>query len=199
MLSKEDDNDDMTAEEMESLDIDLAREIEEALSLAQDALTVEAEALPEEEDIDEIANMLLESPPISSPPLPVPPQEEPPASVISLSLEEDVDEEDDVQPPPPESPPAPPVNFFAEALQKKVAEEIEKLKNLIPGLQGEIVEVEASTEKEEETAAVLKKEIEESIQEREAMVKRIEQEFAWVIPPQWHLFYDWFSDVSLNT
>jgi len=206
LLSKIDDDADAGfAEEIALMDADLAREVDEALSLAQDALAIEDS--PDEEDIDEIANMLLMKPPVAPPPLPLPPMDEPPASVISLSLEggavgdtqplppESLPPMDDppasvislsleggavgdTQPLPPESPPPADAISFGEILQKKTAEEIERVKNLIFGIQEELVETEASTEKEEETADVLKKEIEGNIQERQAMVKRIEQEFA---------------------
>mmetsp|Transcript_24928 Transcript_24928/g.53767 ORF Transcript_24928/g.53767 Transcript_24928/m.53767 type:complete len:672 (-) Transcript_24928:298-2313(-) len=175
LLSKIDDDADAGfAEEIALMDADLAREVDEALSLAQDALAIEDS--PDEEDIDEIANMLLMKPPVAPPPLPLPPMDEPPASVISLSLEGGA--VGDTQPLPPESPPPADAISFGEILQKKTAEEIERVKNLIFGIQEELVETEASTEKEEETADVLKKEIEGNIQERQAMVKRIEQEFA---------------------
>lgn len=167
------------ASEIESLDTDLAKEIEEALSLAQSALTTEASAaaqeeeVDEEEDIDDIANMLMEKPPSIPPPIPLPPLEEPPESVISLSLEE----EDGIPLPPASPPPAAAVEF-GEALKKKAAEEFEKMKNMIFGLNEELEEAEASIEKSEDAAALLRKEIDESMQEREKMVKTIESEFA---------------------
>mmetsp|Transcript_34491 Transcript_34491/g.83462 ORF Transcript_34491/g.83462 Transcript_34491/m.83462 type:complete len:743 (-) Transcript_34491:45-2273(-) len=236
LLSKSDD-DAGSADEIDSLDSDLAREIEEALSLAQDAMQdamqdaeVGAED-PQEDEIDAIANMLLEKPPTAPPPLPRPPEEEPSASVISLGLDDGADEED-IQPDPPSADSEPPsltksqvaffaetlkekssanisldldesadeediqptppadseppsltksqVAFFAETLQeklqKKAAKEIERLIKMIPGRQAELDEVEASTKQEEEIASVLKKEIEDSIQEREEMVKLIEEE-----------------------
>ena len=177
--------------DLASLDSDLSREIEEALSLAQTALTaeVESEYSPDEEDIDEIANMLLEKPPPEPQPIPLPPKEEPPESVITLSLEESAPEaeEDDItkQPSPPESPPTEAAVSFAEelamkaaeALQKKAAEEMEKLKNSIFGVENELERTEAKIEKEKETSVVLKQEIEDSIKNREDMMKRIEQEF----------------------
>lgn len=171
------------AEEIETLDTDLAREIEEALALAQDALSSEMTGEePDEDDIDVIASMLLETPPAEPAPLPLPPREEPPASVISLGLEEEGEEEAGEQqrrqPLPPETPPSEAAVSFAETLQKKAAEELEKLRISIFGIEEEIVAVEAEIEKEEDAAAALKKEIEENIQEREAMVKRIEKEFA---------------------
>mmetsp|Transcript_28730 Transcript_28730/g.51955 ORF Transcript_28730/g.51955 Transcript_28730/m.51955 type:complete len:667 (-) Transcript_28730:30-2030(-) len=174
-LSIADDDAGLT-EEIESLDTDLALEIKEALSLAQDALDVAVEVSPDEEDIDEIANMLMEKPRIAPPTFPAPPEEDPPASIVSLSLEEGADE--NVQPPPPESPPPAPAEDFGETLQKKAGEEMERLKNLVFGIKEELVETEADTEEAEDAAAALKKEIEESMQEREAMMKRIESEFA---------------------
>lgn len=176
-LSKTDGN---LAEEIESLDVDLAREIDEALQLAQDALAAEVDddVPPDEEDIDEIADLLMEKPPIA-PSFPAPPEEEPPESLVSLALEEGADGDDGTQQPlPPESPPPVPAFDFGEALQKKAEEEMERLRNLIFGLNEELAEAEASTEQAEETADVLKKEIVESLQEREAMMKRIESEAA---------------------
>ncbi|KAL7541095.1 hypothetical protein ACHAXR_012629 [Thalassiosira sp. AJA248-18] len=173
----ESDTDAVSAEEMESLDSDLALEIAEALSMAENALAAEVEVSTEEDAIDEIANMLMERPPTAPPPLPLPPTEDPPDSVISLSLEDGADDEEDAQPEPPAPEPEVAVDL-GEALQKKAAEEFEKLKNLIFGLNEDLAETEASAEKAEDAAAVLKKEIEESLQEREAMVKTIESEFA---------------------
>lgn len=205
-------------EDIDSLDTGLALEIEEALSLAQDALgvEVEVEASPDEDDIDEIANMLMEKPPT---PLPVPPKEDPPASVVSLSLEEGVDEaesptpadgkdlgealmeiaaegvgqvgdlisgikedpeesaEESAKPAPPDTPPPAAGEDFGEAMKKKMTEEIERLRNLIFGVEEELTMTESSTAEAEDVAAVLKKEIEDSMREREAMVKRIESEF----------------------
>lgn len=163
------------AEEIDVMDANLVREVDEALSLAQVALSVDDS--PDEGDIDDIANMLLEKPPATPLPVPLPPQDEPPASVITLSLEESADG-DTSQPLPPESPPPADAISFGEILQKKTMEEIERVKNLIFGIGEELAETNDSTEKEEETAIALKKEIEKNIQEREAMVKRIEQEFA---------------------
>lgn len=187
LLSKSD-NDAGLAEEIESLDTDLAREIEEALSLAQDAMQDAASEVEvedsQEDDIDAIANMLLEKPPTAPPPLPRPPKEEPSASVISLGLDEGANEED-IQPNQPADSEPPSLTksqlaFFAETLQenlqKKAAKEIERLKKMLPGRQAELDEVEASIKQEEEIASVLKKEIEDNIQEREAMVKLIEEE-----------------------
>ncbi|KAL7536902.1 hypothetical protein ACHAWF_005604 [Thalassiosira exigua] len=165
------DGDANLAEDLEPLDAGLSREIEEALSLAQDALAVEAAAGPDEEDIDEIANMLLEKPPVAPPPpLPVPPLEEPPESLVSLMLEEGAEEE---SPSPPEEDPN-----LAEMLRKKAAEEIARMKNLIFGLEEELAETESSAATAEATMATLKKEIEDSIREREALVQRIESEAA---------------------
>jgi cob(I)alamin adenosyltransferase len=86
------------------------------------------------------------------------------------------------QPLPPESPPPLVAAVtFAEKFQNKaaeVAEDFERIKNSIFGIQDELAEVEASTAREEDMAAVMKKEIEENIKDREAMVQRIELEFA---------------------
>lgn len=180
--------------ELADLDTDLAQEIEAALSLAQEALTTEAEeeegeeVYPDEEEIADIANMLLETPPVVPKPpqlpLPVPPKEEPSEAVISLGLNEGItDAEDDIkqqpQPPlPPQSPPPEEAISFAETLQKKAAEEMEKLKISMFGVKEELEKTEANIEKEEEAAVLIKKEIEDSLQKREDLVKRIEKEFA---------------------
>ena len=192
-LSNTDDSDiDTTVD----LDTDLNKEIEDALSLAQDALLQEMEEMDEddtsEEYIDTIADMLLEAPPTQPSTIPVttipmPPKEEPSEAIITAGLEEIQDDK----------PPQPPTKeddiSLAESLQKKAAEEMEvlqkkaaeelekqmeKLKVSIFGVKDELAETEASIKKEDETAARLKKEIENSIKEREDMVKRIEEEFA---------------------
>ena len=180
--------------ELADLDTDLAQEIEAALSLAQEALTTEAEdeegeeVYPDEEEIADIANMLLETPPVVPKPpqlpLPVPPKEEPSEAVISLGLNEGItDAEDDIKqqpqaPLPPQSPPPEEAISFAETLQKKAAEEMEKLKISMFGVKEELEKTEANIEKEEEAAVLIKKEIEDSLQKREDLVKRIEKEFA---------------------
>jgi len=196
-LSNTDDNDMNTTVD---LDTDLNKEIEDALSLAQDALLQEMEEMDEddtsEEYIDTIADMLLEAPPTQPSTIPVtipmPPKEEPSEAIITARLEEtaEVEEDDD-------EPPQPPTKeddiSLAESLQKKAAEEMEvlqkkaaeelekqmeKLRVSIFGVKDELAETEASIKKEDETAAMLKKEIENSIKEREDMIKRIEEEFA---------------------
>jgi len=175
-LSKADNNEGL-AEEIDTLDTGLALEIETALSLAQDALAAEVPTeKDEEEEIDEIADMLLEKPPSAPSTLPAPPKEEPPVSIVSSSLVE-ANEVEDAETLSPEST-SPPTVDLGEALQKKMGEEIEKLKNMIFGLNKELDETEADTKEAEDTAATLKKEIEESLQQREEMVKRIESEFA---------------------
>lgn len=175
------DGDAELAEEIETMDNDLMREIDAALALALDALAApEGDVSPDEEDIDAIANMLLEKPPMELPPLPLPPVEPPPLPVISLGLEMGGDDGYE-QPLPPDSPPLVAALTLAEAMQKKaaeVAEEIERITTSIFGIQEELVEIEASTAREEDMAAIIKKEIEDSIKEREAMVQRIELEFA---------------------
>ena len=195
-LSNTDDNNMNTTVD---LDTDLNKEIEDALSLAQDALLQEMEEMDEddtsEEYIDTIADMLLEAPPTQPSTIPVtipmPPKEEPSEAIITAGLEETaVVEEDDDEPP---QPPKEDDISLAESLQKKAAEEMEtlqkkaaeevekqmeKLKVSIFGVKDELAETEASIKKEDETAALLKKEIENSIKEREDMVKRIEEEFA---------------------
>lgn len=167
------------------LDKDLAREIEDALSLAQEALAneIEEEGELDEEDIDEIANMLLETPPIApptQPAVPVPPKEEPPIIPPLPPQEEPSIElmEQQQQPLPPQSPPPADAISFAESLQKKAAEELDKLKLSIFGVEDELTKTETNIVKEEEMADKIKKEIEDSIQKRKDMVKRIEDEFA---------------------
>ena len=46
------------------------------------------------------------------------------------------------------------------------------------GVKEELEKTEANIEKEEEAAVLIKKEIEDSLQKREDLVKRIENEFA---------------------
>ena len=194
-LSNTDDNDiDTTVD----LDTDLNKEIEDALSLAQDALLQEMEEMDEddtsEEYINNIADMLLEAPPTQPSTIPVtipmPPKEEPSEAIITARLEETAVVEEDDEPP---QPPKENDISLAESLQKKAAEEMEvlqqkaaeelekqmeKLKVSIFGVKDELAETEASIKKEDETAALLKKDIENSIKEREDMAKRIEEEFA---------------------
>ena len=176
------DGDAELAEEIEMMDSELASEIDAALALALDALAFPGDDVsPDVEDIDAIANMLLEKPPMDLSALPLPPVEPPPLPVISLGLEMGGDDGYE-QPLPPESPPPlVAAATFAENFQNKAAdfaEQVERLKSSIFGIQDELAEVEASTVREEDMAAVMKKEIEESIKEREAMVQRIELEFA---------------------
>eukprot|EP00970_Alexandrium_tamarense_P004288 scaffold715_cov192-Alexandrium_tamarense.AAC.43 len=68
-------------------DADLAREIEKALNLAKEAVTLsyEDEEAELEAEIDEIASALLSGPPRVRPP--TPPKEEPPVSVWDISLD----------------------------------------------------------------------------------------------------------------
>lgn len=160
------------AEGVESLDADLSQEIEDALSLAQDALAAPVDEGPDEEDIDEIASMLLERPPIAPPPLPVPPSEEPPAALVVQTLEGAVDEE--VGPSPPDE--APP--DLGESLRQKVAEEVEKLTATLFGLKEELGKAEVGAVEVEDAAAALKKEIEESLRKREELMAQIEKEAA---------------------
>lgn len=195
-LSNTDDNNMNTTVD---LDTDLNKEIEDALSLAQDALLQEMEEMDEddtsEEYIDTIADMLLEAPPTQPSTIPVtipmPPKEEPSEAIITAVLEETavvVPKEEDEEPPAKEDDIS-----LAESIQKKAAEEMEvlqqkaaeelekqmeKLKVSIFGVKDELAETEASIKKEDETAAMLQKEIENSIKEREDMIKRIEEEFA---------------------
>lgn len=182
-LSKSgDDAQSQLGEGFEALDTDLAREIEEALSLAQSALIAEAEVSPEAEDEDEdeeidgIANMLLEKPRATPDAVPLPPIEDPPESVISLILEEEQVADEDAQPA--ESEPEAPAIDLGEILLKSLGEEMEKLKDIIFGVNEELEETKADTDEVKDTAAVLKKEIEESLKEREALIKEIETEVA---------------------
>jgi hypothetical protein len=188
---------DTLAEETATAYDDLSREIDAALALALDALVlagggddgVEVIASPDEADIDDIANMLLERPPAvlsqSLPRSPYPPVYPPPLPVISLGLDLGGDDDDDgnegERSPSDPSEEVSAVTSLADILQKKAAEiieEIERLRGTIFGIQSELEVVEASTLREEDLSNVIRKEIEESLMERDAMVKRIEMEFA---------------------
>eukprot|EP01082_Thalassiosira_pseudonana_P014080 g11720.t1 g11720 contig6:457980-460077(+) len=170
-------------------DADLAREIEKALNLAKEAVTLsyEDEEAELEAEIDEIASALLSGPPRVRPP--TPPKEEPPVSVWDISL--DVGEGGAIVgdvgidgssisqvPLPPESPPSPNAVSFGETLQKAVTEEMDKLKDMIFGIKKDLEKTQSSLLAAEWTAGTLKQEIEESKLERETMIKDIESQFA---------------------
>lgn len=174
-ISQTDDDAEMT-KDIETMDNDLISEIDAALALALDALAApdedddEIDLSLDEDDIDSIANMLLETPRIKTP-MPPPPSIKPqPIPLITLGLEmlgEDDPEVADVS--------------FTENLQKMAAEaavEIERVRNAIFGVEGELAEVKANTAREEVMAMTMKNEIEASIKDREAMVQRINFEFA---------------------
>jgi hypothetical protein len=174
-ISQTDDDAELT-KDIETMDNDLISEIDAALALALDALAApdedddEIDLSLDEDDIDAIANMLLETPRIKTP-MPPPPSIKPqPIPRITLGLEmfgEDDPEVADVS--------------FTENLQKMAAEaavEIERLRNAIFGVEGELAEIKANTNREEDMATTLRNEIEASIKDREAMVQRINFEFA---------------------
>jgi len=174
-ISQTDDDAELT-KDIETMDNDLISEIDAALALALDALAApdedddEIDLSLDEDDIDSIANMLLETPRIKTP-MPPPPSIKPqPIPLITLGLEmlgEDDPEVADVS--------------FTENLQKMAAEaavEIERVRNAIFGVEGELAEVKANTAREEVMAMTMKNEIEASIKDREAMVQRINFEFA---------------------
>lgn len=174
-ISQTDDDAELT-KDIETMDNDLISEIDAALALALDALAApdefddEIDLSLDEDDIDAIANMLLETPRIKTP-MPPPPSIKPqPIPRITLGLEmlgEDDPEVADVS--------------FTENLQKMAAEaavEIERVRNAIFGVEGELAEVKANTAREEVMAMTMKNEIEASIKDREAMVQRINFEFA---------------------
>ena len=174
-ISQTDDDAELT-KDIETMDNDLISEIDAALALALDALAApdedddEIDLSLDEDDIDAIANMLLETPRIKTP-MPPPPSIKPqPIPRITLGLEmfgEDDPEVADVS--------------FTENLQKMAAEaavEIERVRNAIFGVEGELAEVKANTAREEGMAMTMKNEIEASIKDREAMVQRINFEFA---------------------
>lgn len=165
-ISQTDDDAELT-KDIETMDNDLISEIDAALALALDALAApdedddEIDLSLDEDDIDAIANMLLETPRIKTP-MPPPPSIKPqPIPLITLGLEmlgEDDPGVADVS--------------FTENL------EIERVRNAIFGVEGELAEVKANTAREEVMAMTVKNEIEASIKDREAMVQRINFEFA---------------------
>ena len=178
-------NDDNLAE----LDEDLAREIEEALLLANDAISAQVyeteedeiydEEVDEEAEIAEIAAALTSAP--SPPKMPeinvAPPEQEP--TLFGSVLSDQVELDDDVSSPlPPMDPPTVNAVSFGEALSKAVTDEIDRLKNLLFGLKEDLKETESNAVKAESTAEALKREIEESRQQRESVMKEIESQFA---------------------
>ena len=185
LSSSNDDNDTNIASELQAVDEDLAREIDEALSLAKNALTVDGEdgegakvtilkkRPPKTKPVENALESLEEE--VSPPPpsMPAPPNEDPPDSLLS-DLTSSVA---NTQPLPPKSPPSPNAVSFGETLQKAVADEVDRLKNLLFGLNQDLKETKSRAEDAEEAAAKLKNEIEASRQEREAMVKDIEMQF----------------------
>lgn len=159
-------DDDNFSEEMQSMDAELAREIEEALSLAKDVLAVE-----------NVNNNSVEKLEASSPPIPLPPIEDPPASVIPISINSK-EINGNMHPLPPETPPSAAAVSFGESLQKAIGDEVDRLKNLLFGLKEDLKETKSRAEEAEEAAELLKKEIEDSRREREATVQDIEKQFA---------------------
>lgn len=174
-------NDDKLAE----LDEDLAREVEEALLLANGVWDATAEEEDEEAEIAAIADALTSAP--------VPPNEEevakeinvaPPrdepslfTSVMNDQIEVDDDDNDESSPLPPDSPPSVNALSFGESLQKSVSDEIDRLKNLLFGLQKDLEVTESNVQEAESAAETLKREIEESRLQREAVIREIENQF----------------------
>ncbi len=193
-------------EDIESLDLELAREVDEALSLAKNALTVEGEgakvtvlrkkrankpkALDDAGASDSSSADLekdddMNGTSLETTSLPAPPSEDPPGSLFSqatsLTMEEDVAKDDGNRtngPRPPESPPSENSVTFGETLQKAVVDEIDRLKNLLFGLNQDLQETKSRAEDAEEAAEKLRLDIEASKREREETVKKIEEEFA---------------------
>ena len=158
---------------LEDLDMDLAREIEEALLLANDVWTTN-----EEDEIDAIADALtsLPAPPKQKEINVSPPEQEP--SLFTSVMNDQVEIDEELEPPlPPDSPPSENALSFGESLQKAVSNEINRLKNLLFDLQQDMKTTESSVQEAESTAEILKREIEESRLERETVIKEIETQF----------------------
>lgn len=168
-------NEDKLAE----LDEDLAKEVEEALLLANDVWDATEEE-NEEDEISAIADALLSSPaPPKTPTQEInvaPPEIEP--SLFTSIMNDQVELDDEAGPPlPPNGPPSLNALSFGENLQKAVSDEIERLKNLLFGLQQDLKATESKVNEAESTAEVLKREIEESRMQREAVIQEIENQF----------------------
>jgi len=192
-------------EDIESLDLELAREVDEALSLAKNALTVEGEGAkvtvlkkrranrPKAVDDADVSDSSNEEPEkvedsngtsLESTPLPAPPSEDPPSSLFSqttsIGMEDVVNDDANSTngPRPPESPPSAKSVNFGETLQKAVVDEMDRLKNLLFGLNQDLEETKSRAEEAEQAAEKLRLDIEASKKEREDTVKKIEEEFA---------------------
>jgi hypothetical protein len=171
LLVEEEEEEEEEKKSMTTLEGDLSREIDMALALALDALVLAennneyddevddddatTSSTLDESDIDDIANMLLESRPTSS--------RSPSPSLSKL-------------PPPPSS-----TTSLADAFKRRAAEvvdEIERLRSTIFGIESELVLVEASAAREEDASFVIRREIEESLMERKTTIDRMEMEFA---------------------
>ena len=155
-ISQTDDDAELT-KDIETMDNELVREIDAALALALDAMAApdlddddDVDSSLDEDDIDAIANMLLETPRIKTSMSSFPSVKPQPIPLISIGLD-----------------------MAAEA-----AVEIERVRNAIFGVEGELAVVKANTAREEEITMKMKNEIEASIKDREEMVQRINFEFA---------------------
>ena len=163
------------------LDKDLAKEVEEALLLANDVWDEANEEIDEEAEIAAIADALTSSPTPpkeeeKQPELNVsPPDQEP--SLFTSAMNDQIELDDSDAPLPPDAPPSVNALSFGENLQKAVSDEIERLKTLLFGLQQDLEKTESKAEEAESTAEVLKREIEESRQQRESIIQEIENQF----------------------
>jgi myosin heavy subunit len=165
---------------LEELDKDLAREVEEALLLANDVWSNNEEVDEEEAEIAAIADALT-----SSPPAPnqreiniSPPEQEPSLFTSVINNQVELDDESSSGPPlPPDGPPSPNALSFGESLQKAVLDEIERLKTMLFGLEQDLEVTESNVQEAESTAETLKREIEESRRQREAVIQEIETQF----------------------
>eukprot|EP00956_Cyclotella_meneghiniana_P011593 scaffold16279_cov68-Cyclotella_meneghiniana.AAC.3 len=174
---------------LRDLDVDLAREVEEALLLANDVWE-EAEDASEEEDDEEaeiaaIADALTSSPvpPKQQQPQPPeqinvvsPPKQEP--SLFTSVINNQVELDDSSEAPlPPDGPPSLNAVSFGENLQQTVTDEIERLKNLLFGLNRDLESTESNVVEAESTADKLKKEITASQKQRKEVLREIESQF----------------------
>ncbi|KAL7515420.1 hypothetical protein ACHAXN_013109 [Cyclotella atomus] len=166
-------------DKLADLDEDLAKEVEEALLLANSVWDATEEEDDEEAEIAAIADALTSTP--ASPKTPkelnvAPPQVEP--SLFTSVMNDQIEVENDESAPlPPDSPPSVNAISFGESLQKSVSDEIDRLKNLLFGLQKDLEVTESNVEEAESTAETLKREIEESRLQREAVIREIENQF----------------------
>lgn len=170
---------------LQDLDEELAREVEEALLLANEVWEQAdaSEEDDEEAEIEAIADALTSSPVLpkqpQSPEQPKvsPPEQEPSLFTSVINNQVELDDSSEAPPLPPDGPPSLNALSFGENLQQTVTDEIERLKTMLFGLRQDLESTESSAVEAESTADKLKKDIEVSQQQREEVIREIENQF----------------------